>query len=69
MNPLHRELWVDGVWHEAFFNTLVRIRIGAHERNVFIDGGPPTVKIGEVSVGDLFSRLCFNIRGNDLIEF
>ena len=31
-----RELWVDGVWHEAFFNTLVRIRIGARERNVFI---------------------------------
>ena len=59
-----RELWVDGVWHEAFFNTVVRIRIGARERNVFIDGGPPTVKIGELRPDLCLGRVFALLDGN-----
>lgn len=43
-----RELWVDGQWHEAYFDKCIRIRIGQSFHTVLLEGPPPSVHIGEV---------------------
>jgi len=47
IGPPTRELWIDGAWHECFFNTHTTVRIGQKMHDVIIEGSPPTVKIGE----------------------
>ena len=47
-----RELWIDGQWHECYFNTEIRIRVGQRFRSLFLEGPPPVVK-HDVSRRDL----------------
>ena len=60
-----RELWVDGQWHECYFNSKIHVRIGQREHSVFLGGDAPTVKIGEgrpdLCLGRVYALLDGNV--------
>ena len=41
-----RELWIDGQWHELYFNKSGKLEIGSSVHDVFLEGPSPTVDIG-----------------------
>ena len=41
-----RELWIDGQWHELYFNKSGNIKIGSSLHDVFLEGPSPNVDIG-----------------------
>jgi hypothetical protein len=43
-----RELWIDGQWHELYFNKSAKIQIGPTVHDVFLDGPAPNVDIGKL---------------------
>jgi pre-mRNA cleavage complex 2 protein Pcf11 len=48
-----RELWVDGKWYQCFFNETTRVRFGANFHKVFLEGPPPNVEIGKVTLNHI----------------
>ena len=67
IGPPTRELWVDGKWYECYFNNSAGIKIGNSMHEVFLDGQPPIVKIGEkrpdMCLGRIFALLDGNMNG------
>jgi pre-mRNA cleavage complex 2 protein Pcf11 len=45
-----RELWIDGKWYQCYFNECVRVQLGSLFHKVFLEGPPPNVTIGQVSI-------------------
>ena len=43
-----RELWIDGQWHELYFNKSGNIKIGSSVHDVFLEGPSPNVDIGNL---------------------
>jgi len=64
IGPPTRELWVDGAWHECYFNCKIKVRIGANMHNVFLEGSPPTVKIGDPRPDLCLGRVYALLDGN-----
>ena len=60
-----RELWVDGKWYEFYFQNRAGVRIGNQMQEVFLDGPPPNVKIGEPRP-DLCLGRVYAILDNDI---
>ena len=67
IGPPTRELWVDGKWYECYFNNSAGVKIGNSMHEVFLDGQPPIVKIGEkrpdLCLGRIFALLDGNMNG------
>ena len=45
-----RELWIDGQWHELYFNKSGSIPIGSSTHDVFLEGPAPNVDIGNKKI-------------------
>ena len=67
IGPPTRELWIDGKWYECYFNNSAGVKIGNSLHEVFLDGNPPTVKIGEkrpdLCLGRIYALLDGNMNG------
>merc|ERR1719195_1054029 len=67
IGPPTRELWIDGKWYECYFNNRVGVMIGSHMHEVFLDGQPPNVDIGEprpdLCLGRIYALLDGNMKG------
>ena len=50
-----RELWIDGQWHELYFNKSGDIPIGSSIHDVFLEGPAPNVDIGNRQIEILLS--------------
>merc|ERR1719154_83935 len=64
IGPPTRELWVDGKWYECYFNNSAGVKIGNSLHEVFLDGHPPTVKIGEKRPDLCLARIFALLDGN-----
>merc|ERR1719445_704790 len=64
IGPPTREVWVDGAWYECYFNNKVAVRIGATMHTVFLEGTPPTVKIGDPRPDLCLGRVYALLDGN-----
>merc|ERR1719431_1306870 len=64
IGPPTREVWVDGAWYECYFNNKVAVRIGASMHTVFLEGTPPTVKIGDPRPDLCLGRVYALLDGN-----
>merc|ERR1712106_654875 len=64
IGPPTRELWVDGAWHECYFNCKIRVMIGTNMHNVLLEGSPPTVKIGDPRPDLCLGRVYALLDGN-----
>ena len=67
IGPPTRELWIDGKWYECYFNNRVGVMIGSHMHEVFLDGQPPNVDIGQprpdLCLGRIYALLDGNMNG------
>lgn len=48
-----RELWIDDKWYQCYFNNEIRVQIGPNYHKFFLEGPPPNVTIGKVSLKNL----------------
>merc|ERR1719499_876584 len=64
IGPPTRELWIDGVWHECYFNSKINVQIGDNKHSVFLEGAPPTVKIGDPRPDLCLGRVYALLDGN-----
>jgi len=64
IGPPTREVWVDGAWYECYFNNKVTVRIGSSMHTVFLEGSPPTVKIGDPRPDLCLGRVYALLDGN-----
>ena len=65
IGPPTRELWIDGKWYECCFNNCVRVKLGNSLHEVFLEGNPPIVKIGEkrpdLCLGQIYAVVDFDL--------
>ena len=64
IGPPTRELWIDGKWYECYFNNSAGVQISGRMRDVFLDGPPPNVKIGETRPDLCLGRIYALLDGN-----
>jgi len=59
-----RELWIDGDWHECYFNNKLRVRIDGTFHQIYLPGPPPSVDIGVPRPDLCLGRVYVLVDGN-----